>query len=262
MNGVSVFTNKEFGDVSVISVDGKPYFDGIDVCKILGYKNKNDAINRHCKKDTIVFHDSVLVTGKKVNGDNIKKTIKRAFISEGNLYRLIIKSKNKEAEKFEKWVMDEVLPTIRKEGGYYHDHRFVEKLIRICNSQHRDIERLICDRKANEPYINIGKTVSSSDNAISIGGFAKVLKNIGVDIGRNRLFAWFRANGYIMKQGMENQPKQVYIDRGLFVTRQYSINTSDGIRISVTPYITGKGQVYFIDKIREEFCYGRFYKNV
>lgn len=95
MNGVSIFTSKEFSDVSVISVDSKPYFDGIDVCKILGYKNKNDAINRHCKKDTIVFHDSVLVTGKKANGDNIKKTIKRAFISEGNLYRLIIKSKIK-----------------------------------------------------------------------------------------------------------------------------------------------------------------------
>ena len=104
-----------------------------------------------------------------------------------------------------------------------------------------------------KPYINIGQTVAQSDDSISIGAFAKLLNSLGLDIGRNRLFQWFRENGYIMKQNGENQPKQVYIDMGLFKTRQMAITTSEGIAIKVTTYVTGKGQLYFIKKLKGDF---------
>ena len=117
MNGLKVFTNEDFGDVAVISIDNKPYFEGIKVARILGYKNPNDAIKRHCKYPGIVFHDTRVQTGRRRDGTESFQIVQRAFISEGNLYRLIVKSKKEEAEKFESWVMDEVLPSIRNDGG-------------------------------------------------------------------------------------------------------------------------------------------------
>ena len=222
MNGLKVFTNEDFGDVAVISIDNKPYFEGIKVARILGYKNPNDAIKRHCKYPGIVFHDTRVQTGRRRDGTESFQIVQRAFISEGNLYRLIVKSKKEEAEKFESWVMDEVLPSIRNDGGYVNDETF---LVKVLNNY--------------KPYINIGQTVAQSDDSISIGAFAKLLNSLGLDVGRNRLFQWFRENGYIMKQNGENQPKQVYIDMGLFKTRQMAITTSEGIAIKVTTYVTG-----------------------
>lgn len=167
-----------------------------------------------------------------------------------NVYRLIIKSKKPKAIVFERWVMDEVLPSIRKNGQYVYSEEYIQNLISICITQQESIEKLIEDNKKSKSYMDIAKTVLATDNSISIGAFAKLLHYLGVDIGRNRLFDWFRANGYIMKQGEENQPKQMYIDKGLFTTRQYTINTKDGIKVKITPYITAKGQAYFINKIK------------
>ena len=93
MNGLKVFTNEDFGDVAVISIDNKPYFEGIKVARILGYKNPNDAIKRHCKYPGIVFHDTRIQTGRRRDGTESFQIVQRAFISEGNLYRLIVKSK-------------------------------------------------------------------------------------------------------------------------------------------------------------------------
>ena len=232
MNGLKVFTNEDFGDVAVISIDNKPYFEGIKVARILGYKNPNDAIKRHCKYPGIVFHDTRVQTGRRRDGTESFQIVQRAFISEGNLYRLIVKSKKEEAEKFESWVMDEVLPSIRNDGGYVNDETFLVKVLDSYLKQKNYCEKLINDLNNYKPYINIG---------------------LGLDIGRNRLFQWFRENGYIMKQNGENQPKQVYIDMGLFKTRQMAITTSEGIAIKVTTYVTGKGQLYFIKKLKGDF---------
>lgn len=158
-----------------------------------------------------------------------------------------------EAEKFESWVMDEVLPSIRNDGGYVNDETFLVKVLDSYLKQKTYCEKLINDLNNYKPYINIGQTVAQSDDSISIGAFAKLLNSLGLDIGRNRLFQWFRENGYIMKQNGENQPKQVYIDMGLFKTRQMAITTSEGIAIKVTTYVTGKGQLYFIKKLKGDF---------
>ena len=253
MNSVKIFSNKDFGEVSVINIDNKPYFEGVKVAKILGYTNPHAAISRHCKEPGLTFREVGVVTGSKRDGNIANQIVSKIFISEGNLYRLIVKSKKEEAEKFESWVMDEVLPSIRNNVGYVNDEDFVDKILDSYIKQKSYCEKLLSDFENYKPYINIGQTVAQSDDSISVGAFAKLLNSLGLDIGRNRLFEWFRANGYIMKQNGENQPKQLYIDMGLFKTRQMAITTSDGIVIKVTTYITGKGQLYFIKKLKGEF---------
>lgn len=106
MNELQIFNSEEFGEVRTIEIDGKPYFVGTDVAKALGYNNPRDAVSRHCKG--VVKHDTPTSSGVQL----------MSYINEGDMYRLIMKSKLPSAEKFESWVMDEVLPAIRKTGSY------------------------------------------------------------------------------------------------------------------------------------------------
>lgn len=115
---IKTFENAEFGKLDVIIVDGKEYFPATQCARILGYKEPQNAIRRHCKKDGCVKCTVGVTTGTKADGSSVIQNIEMKFISEGNLYRLIIKSKLPTAERFECWVFDEVLPTIRKTGGY------------------------------------------------------------------------------------------------------------------------------------------------
>lgn len=253
---LQTFTNEDLGEVDVIIIYGKPYFEGNKVAKILGYSNPHAALSRHCKDPGLIFHEVGVKTGTKKDGTIATQKVSKIFIDEGNVYRLTMKSRKPEAIVFEKWVMDEVLPSIRNHGGYANSDKYIQNLIEICTTQQNSIQKLLDDKKKNKAYIDIAKTVVASDNSISIGAFAKLLYSLGIDIGRNRLFDWFRANGYIMKQGEENQPKQIYLDQGLFTTRQYTLNTNEGIKVKITPYITGKGQAYFINKIQGGNSYG------
>ena len=117
MNEMQVFQNSEFGELGVLEVNGKPYFPATECAKILGYANQRDAVNRHCKADGVVKHDVVTRTTNQHGATSIQ-TVEMKFISEGNLYRLITHSKLPAAERFEKWVFDEVLPSIRRTGSY------------------------------------------------------------------------------------------------------------------------------------------------
>lgn len=119
MSELEIFRSDEFGEVRTIVIENKPYFCGNDIAKALGYVNPRDAIKRHCKG--VVKHDTGVQTGIKPDGTPAMQTIEMSFIPEGDVYRLIIKSKLPTAQKFESWVMDEVLPTIRKTGGYVNN---------------------------------------------------------------------------------------------------------------------------------------------
>ena len=116
MNELQIFNSGEFGEIRTIEIDGKPYFVGTDVAKALGYNNPRDAVSRHCKG--VVKHDTPTSSGVQ----------SMSYINEGDLYRLIMKSKLPSAEKFESWVMDEVLPTIRKTGSYRKPLTTVEQI--------------------------------------------------------------------------------------------------------------------------------------
>lgn len=236
MGIVKVFENNNFGDLIVITIKEKNYIEAIKVARILRYSNPNDAINRHCLDKGVVFHEVGIVTGRKANGEPIIQHHMKKFIDEGNLYRLIVKSKLPSAVEFESWIFDNVIPSIRKHGSYTD-----EQIIK------------------NQQYAKLGRTVEKSDSLVSIGEFAKLLNSIGIDIGRNRMFEFLREQGYLMKEHGENQPKQIYLNKGLFKIRQFTINTSKGPKIKITTYITGKGQKHLINEIiKGDFCYGEY----
>ena len=133
MNELQIFNSGEFGEIRTIEIDGKPYFVGTDVAKALGYNNPRDAVSRHCKG--VVKHDTPTSSGIQL----------MSYINEGDLYRLIMKSKLPSAEKFEAWVMDEVLPTIRKTGSYQKPMTISEQiqLLALGNQNHEErIEKL------------------------------------------------------------------------------------------------------------------------
>lgn len=117
MNEIQVFQNSEFGELGVLEIEGKPYFPATACAKMLGYANARDAIKRHCREEGVVKRDGVSQTTNQ-HGVTTCQTVEMKFINEGNLYRLITHSKLPAAERFEKWVFDEVLPTIRRAGGY------------------------------------------------------------------------------------------------------------------------------------------------
>lgn len=240
MNEIKIFENQEFGKVRALEIDGKPYFCAADVAKALGYSNCNDAVIRHCR--AIVKCDTP-ISGKiqEVN-----------YIPEGDVYRLIVRSKLPSAEKFEKWVFDEVLPSIRQTGGYQMGMPQGKELLALAvleaqktiEAQNKDIERM-------KPKEIFADAVSASHTTILIGELAKLLRQNGIDIGAKRLFAWMRDNGYLVKrQGTDyNTPTQKSVDLGVLTTKETTVLHSDGsTKIVKTAKVTGKGQQYFINK--------------
>ena len=249
------FENAEFGQLSVIVKDGKEYMDGIHVATMLGYLNPRDAIARHCTEAGVVFHDTGVVTGKKADGSDSIQYFKRKYINEGNVYRLIMKSKLPSAQRFEKWVMEEVLPNIRKHGAYMNEdviNQTLENpdfLIELAMKLKEEAKMLENTIAMDKPYTDFGKSLATCEDAITIGQFAKILSNNDIEVGRNRLFSWFRDNGYLIKSGKDkNIPKQSYIKQGLFTVEERVVRTLEGEVISTTTLITGKGQLYFMDK--------------
>lgn len=130
MEEMKIFNNSEFGVLKVITVDGKEYFPATDCAKMLGYENPRDAIIKHCKRDGVVFCDGVSETVNQY-GKSTQQSVKKKYITEGNLYRLITHSKLPSAEKFESWIFDEVIPEIRRTGGYILDTRINNDMAQV-----------------------------------------------------------------------------------------------------------------------------------
>lgn len=246
MNEIMIFNNPEFGSVRTADVDGKTYFCGNDIATALGYKQPADAIRNHCKG---VYEISTPTN----SGKQMMK-----YITEGDVYRLITHSKLPEAEKFERWVFDEVLPSIRKTGSYSinqkPDSYMIDDPIERAKRWIEEAEErkaLAAKVEENKPLVVFANSVETAKTSILIGDLAKILKQNGVDIGRKRLFAWLRDNGYLMKGNStsKNMPTQRSMEAGLFEIKEGTFNNPDGtIGITKTPKVTGKGQIYFINK--------------
>lgn len=250
MNELQVFKNSQFGNLEILTFEGKEWFPAIQVAEILGYANPRDAISRHTKNKGVVNHD-VLSNG----GVQRKK-----FIDEGNLYRLITRSKLPQADEFEEWVFEDVLPSIRKHGLYATDNVIENTLnnpdyiINILTEYKKEKEHNLTleqQIKDNKPKVLFADSVAGSDNSILVGELAKLLKQNGVDVGQNRLFKWLRNNGYLIKKSGEsyNLPTQKSMDLEILDIKKRVINNPDGSsKITRTPKVTGKGQQYFINK--------------
>lgn len=249
MNELQIFNSTEFGDIRTVEIDGKPYFVGTDVAKALGYAKPNNAVSTHCRY--------TLKRGIATKQGNMSEMV---LIPEGDIYRLIIRSKLSSAERFERWVFDEVLPAIHHNGGYImgqenlSDSELMAKAILVAQKtiEHKNqiIEQQKAKIEADRPKTIFADAVSTSHTSILIGNLAKLICQNGVQTGQKRLFQWMRENVYLMKTGASyNMPMQRYIEQGLFEVKESSVQNPDGsVRVTRTTKVTGKGQLYFINK--------------
>ena len=239
MKDIQIFNNPEFGELRTIEEGDKIYFVASDAAKMLGYKRPADAVTAHCKGS--------VKRRLPTNGG----TQEMKVIPEGDLYRLIANSELPSAEKFESWVFDEVLPAIRKTGGYHVPQSPEEQMAQgLLAAQKLLAEK---DKRIDEmrPKEIFADAVSVSKTDILIGDLAKLIKQNGHDIGQKRLFAWLREKGYLIKRkGLDwNMPTQRAMEMKLFRVKETVVTHSDGhTTVSKTPKVTGKGQVYFVNK--------------
>lgn len=242
MNDIQKFTNDEFGTIRTVEQDGKVLFCGKDVATALGYVNTKDALAKHCKG---VANRYPL----KTDGG----TQKFRFITEGDLYRLIASSKLPSAQKFESWVFDEVLPSIRRQGGYMTaraDETPEEIMARALMLAKDTMDRQQREIAELRPKALFADAVAASDGTCLIGELAKMMRQNGVQVGQNRLFEWLRRDGFLGKSGSNrNVPTQMAMERGLFRIKETAVTHSDGhVTVNRTPKATGRGQRYFIDR--------------
>ena len=256
MNELKIFTNTEFGELGAMEIDGKTYFPATDCARMLGYANPRDAIARHCRG--CVKHDGVTMT-KNQHGTETAQTVEMNFIPEGDLYRLITQSHLPEAERFEHWIFDEVIPSIRKHGLYATDAT-VDNILADPDFGIRLLTQYKAERAArmdleaqtalDRPKVLFADSVAASEQSILIGELAKILNQNGLDIGQNRLFDQLRTDGYLCSHGeRRNLPSQRSMDMGLFEIKERIVNNHDGsIRLTLTTKVTGKGQIYFVNR--------------
>lgn len=243
MNDLQIFQNRNLGKIRVLKINNQPYFVGNDIATILGYKNTRDALNKH------VDSEDKEVAKCDTPGGMQELTV----INESGLYSLIMSSKLPVAKKFKRWVTSEVLPSIRKNGGYIvgqetlNDDELIQKAFLVATKKLEERERQLEQQK---PKVLFADSVETAENSILIGDLAKIIKQNGYDIGQNRLFIWLRNNGYLGKFGeRRNAPTQKAMDLGLFEVKIRTVYNSNGsVRITKTTKVTGKGQVYFINK--------------
>lgn len=238
-------------DVRTLTIDNEPWFVGKDVADILGYSNSKDALNKHVDLD-----DKQIIQRSQIATLDIPNR-GLTIINESGLYSLILSSKLPRAKEFKRWVTSEVLPTIRKHGMFATDELLDNPDFAIATLQklkeEREAKKLLeATIEEQRPKVIFANAVSASHTSILVGDFAKLMRQNGLNFGQNRMFAWLRENGYLIsrKGNSWNMPTQKAMDLGLFEIKETTINHSDGhISINKTPKITGKGQLYFADKL-------------
>ena len=245
MNDLQQFTSDQFGDIRALSIDGEAWFVGKDIAERLGYTNPLKAIRDHVDPEDKGVNEMDTPGGRQP----------LIFINESGLYSLVLSSKLPSAKAFKRWITHDVIPTIRKTGGYVNDtSAFVNAYFPELNETQKSVIGTMLDEsrrmgqqlKEQAPKVLFADAVTASSTSILIGELAKLIKQNGVEIGQNRLFKWLRENGFLMR---DNMPTQYAMERGLFVVTERTINNPDGsVRITRTTKVTGKGQTYFINR--------------
>ena len=244
---IKIFENEEFGSVRTIEENGKILFCGSDVAKALGYRRPKDAITAHCKG---AVKRRLLTNG---GAQEMK------MISEGDVYRLISHSRLPSAEKFESWIFDDVLPTIRRTGGYVtNEEMFIENYLPFLDEPYKNLFRLqmtfiskLNERIRNDkPLVDFALNVANSEDLIDMNAMAKLAADKNFNIGRTRLFRWLKEMGVLMSN---NLPYQRYIDRRYFVVKE-SVFEVEGMKKTYRQtFVTGKGQLFIIGLLRKYY---------
>ena len=219
MNELQIFNNEEFGEIRTIEIDGKPYFMASDIAKALGYARPNDAVSTHCR--ATVKH-SIPISGKlqEVN-----------FIPEGDIYRLIMKSQLPAAERFESWVFDEVIPTIRKTGGYHLPQTYSEAL-RALADQAEQMERLAIENKGMKPKADYFDALVDRN---LLTNFRDTAKELGMK--PKKFVTFLMDHGYIYRDQFGNIKPYARKNDGLFELKEFNSINSDysGLQTLITP---------------------------
>ena len=246
MNEIKIFKNPQFGSIRTMMQDGEPWFVGKDVAELLGYANTPKAIRDH-------VDDEDKLTERIVLSGQCREAV---LINESGLYSLILSSKLPTAREFKRWVTSEVLPSIRQTGGYIagqedmSDADLMAKALLVAQRQIAQRDKQLAEM---QPKALFADSVCASSTSILIGELAKILKQSGVNTGQQRLFAWMRDNGYLIRRkGADyNMPTQRSMEMQLFEIKESVVAHADGhTSINKTPKVTGKGQIYFINKLR------------
>ena len=246
MQELQIFKNEEFGEVRTVTIDNEPWFVGKDIAEALGYSDTNKAVAMHVENED-----------KKLNDKTSPSFGQRGatLINESGLYALIFGSKLESAKRFKHWVTSEVLPAIRKTGGYQMQAPQGKELLALAVLEaQKTIEEQTAQIEEMKPQAVLGQAITTANTSILVGDLAKILKQNGIEIGAKRLFQWMRENGYLIKRkGTDwNLPTQRSMEMELFeIKESVHIDGNGCNKITRTPKVTGKGQEYFINKFLE-----------
>ena len=252
-NELQIFKNEELEmEIRTLIIEGEPYFVGKDVASVLGYAKPLNAIAKHVEEDDSLKWGLI---------DSLGRNQQTIVINESGLYSLILSSKLPQAKKFKRWVTSEVLPQIRKTGGYIPvdegmtDSEIMARALLIAQGTINKKDELIRQHEKTieqqKPLVDFANTIASTSKSIDMSSFAKLIKDEGIKMGRNKLFEWLRNNGYLMKN-KNNEPYQRYIDSKIFEVVEYTITINGKSEPKIKTLVTGKGQIYLIKKLKEQ----------
>ena len=255
-----VFNNDEFGNIRTVILNNNPWFVGKDVAKCLGYTNSKKAIRDHVDDEDKIMGERNVTPSIT---DKLGRVQYPVFINESGLYALIFGSKLDKAKEFKHWVTSEVLPQIRKTGGYIpiekddDDLTIMAKALNIMQNTLEQKDELLAQKEEviskQKPLVDFANTVSATPTMVDMKTMAKLLEKENQDIhmGRNKLFAWLRKEGYLMS---DNTPYERYVKQGIFKLTESEVETKNGNKLITKTYVTGKGQLYLAKKLAQYFA--------
>lgn len=247
-NEIKIFESEEFGKVRTVVKDGEQWFVLADICKVLEISNSRMVAGR--------LDTEELMSVKLTSGGQRREM---TAVSESGLYAVILRSDKPQAKPFRKWVTSEILPTIRRTGGYVvNEDMFIKNYLPFLDEPYQGLFRLqmMAINKLNErirhdqPLVEFANQVSNTENLIDMNAMAKLAIEENILIGRNRLFRWLRENEILMS---DNLPYQKYIDRGYFAVKESVFETGSMTKTYQQTFVTGKGQQFIIGRLRKEF---------
>lgn len=245
---IQIFKNEQFGQIRVVERDGDPWFVAVDICGALDIANSRDALTRIDEDEKGVALTDTLGGAQEV-----------AVVNEPGLYSLVLGSRKSEARAFKRWITHDVIPAIRK-TGMYATPTTVEAMLANPDTMIQVLQAFKDEREqrlaletrvvADAPKVAFADAVETSTDSCLVGQLAKIIRQNGYEIGANRLFEYLRKEGYLCRAGSNrNMPTQRSMEAGWFEVKESVLENPDGsIRVVRTPKVTGKGQIYFVNK--------------
>lgn len=255
-NELQIFKNDIWGNIRGLEINGGSWLVGKDTAESLGYNEPNKAIVRHVDEDDRMKYPII---------DNLGRKQDSWIINESGLYSLILSSKLPNAKQFKRWVISEVLPQIRKTGGYIPieeemsdaeimaralqiSQRTIEQKDKLLKAKDEEIQRKSVELESKNKFIN---QIAVSQNSIKVAEVAQIASKNGIKIGQNKLWEKLR-EWELIKKNSKYDPKQEYINRGYFEVVEGTKENSKGVFTYKTTRVLGKGQVYIINRLLKE----------